>query len=367
MKRLLLFFFLWLPLFSQAQVLTDSSLRQTILHALDHLYNFEFTEAEPYIRQLEVRYPQHPVGPVLKAVQLQWQYFPLKNNPAATGQFVAAAQKALDLCQKRLDRDENDAEAVFFALTAHGYLALKYNNEHEQMKAVNESRRAYGYMKDGFNLMDKNPEFYFTTGLYNYYVERYPMEHPIVKPLMIFFQDGDMALGIRQMEIAIKRALFTRAETSYYLSHIFLKYETQPNNALKYLGPLTAKYPKNPLYAMLHTEALLLAGQYAEAQTSLQHLKQMPYKWLGVAVATFDGMLAEKVAHDDREATIQYQNALKQPIVENYTKEYHAFANAGLARIAARAGDRQLAKTYYKKVLDTSEYKSVQREAKSFK
>lgn len=367
MKRILIYIFLLLPVVGQAQVLTDSSLRLTISKALDHIYNFEFTEAEPYIRQIQARYPQHPVGPVLKAVQLQWQYFPLKNNPAATIQFVKAATEALALCEKRLDRDENDPEAIFFALTAHGYMALKYNNEREQMKAVGESRRAYRYMKDGFDLMDKNPEFYFTTGLYNYYVERYPMDHPVVKPLMIFFQNGDMALGIRQLETAAKRGIFTRSETSYYLAHIFLKYENQPVRALTYINPLATKYVNNPFYAMLNAEALLLAGQYSEGQPALQRLRQMPYKWLYVAVATFDGLVAEKVSHNDQLAANHYQNALKQPVVENYTKEYHAFANAGLARIAARAGKREQAKSYYKKATDIAEYKSIHSEAKAFK
>ncbi|MEZ0611599.1 hypothetical protein ACAW74_24015 [Fibrella sp. WM1] len=47
------------------------------------------------------------------------------------------------------------------------------------LKAVGESRKAYVYMKDGFQLMDKNVEFYFSTGLYNYYVERYPIGHSV--------------------------------------------------------------------------------------------------------------------------------------------------------------------------------------------
>lgn len=367
MKRILLLIYLLLPVIGQAQVLTDSSLRQTILNALEHLYNFEFTEAEPYIRQLQTRYPQHPVGFVLKAAELQWQYFPLKGNAAATAQFVEAATKALELCEKRLDHDENDAEAIFYALTAHGYMALKYNNEHEQMKAVSESRRAYRYMKDGFKLMEKNPEFFFTTGLYNYYVERYPIDHPVVKPLMIFFQNGNMPLGIRQLETATKRGMFTRAESNYYLAHIFLKHENQPDYAFSYLKPLIAKYPANPLYTMLDTEALLLMGQYAEAQPALQHLRQMPYKWLNVAIATFDGMMAEKASHNDREAAGHYQNALKQPVVDNYTKEYHAFAYAGLARIAARTGNHEQAKAYYKKATETGEYALIHLEAKAFR
>ena len=53
----------------------------------------------------------------------------------------------------------------FSALTAHSYLASLYNNKSESLKAVGESKKAYNYLRDGFVLIGKNPDFYFTTGL----------------------------------------------------------------------------------------------------------------------------------------------------------------------------------------------------------
>ena len=117
---------------------------------------------------------------------------------------------------------------------------------------------------------------------------------------------------------------------------------------------------------MAHAEALLMAGRYAEARPYVQRLKQMPNKLVPLAVNTFEGMLAEQAEKNDKEATEYYQAALKLPFNEPYTKEYYAFSYAGLARIAARANDRNLAKSYYKKALNFGQYKSLIREAKSF-
>ncbi|WP_460980865.1 hypothetical protein [Spirosoma fluminis] len=346
--------------------MTDSNVQQTVLKTLDHIYNLEFNEADNLTRQLRARFPQHPVGPILRATQLELQYLPLHENKAATAQFIQAANQGLDLAKKLLDKNEDDPEGVFFALTAHSYLASFYNNQGESLKAVSESKKSYSYLKDGFKLMDKSPDFFFTTGLYNYYVERYPMDHPIVRPFMIFFDDGDMTLGLKQMDTAAKKSLFMRAVANYYLAHILIKHEIQPGRAALYTKYLADKYPNNPLFGMVNAEALLLAGRYAEARPYVQRLRQMPDKLVPPAVNTFDGMLAEYADKDDKAAAEFYQLALKQKFNDPYTKEYHAFAYAGLARIAARTNDRNLAKMYYKKALAIGEYKALIREAKAY-
>jgi tetratricopeptide (TPR) repeat protein len=368
MKRFL-FILLLLPITPiRAQVLTDAAMRQTILQTLDAIYGYDFATADATIRQFRAHYPHHPAGPMLRASALIWGNIPLKDSKPATEQFVQAANQTLDLAKKLLEKDKNDPEGVFFALTAHGYLALKSNNEGQLMRAVGEAQRAYGYMKQGFDLTEQNPEFYSTTGLYNYYAIRYPADHPIVKPAMIFFKSGDMVLGLKQLEIATRRGVFTANETRFYLAHIFLEHESQFGRAAAVLKQLVDRYPNNPVFLMRYTETQLLLGQYDAARPLLQRLKQLNHpKLLAMPILVFDGLLAEKEAQNDQTATAHYQTALKLPYIEAYTKEYHAMAYAGLARIAARANNRQLARSFYKKAADIGEYKSLWKEARAFR
>jgi Tfp pilus assembly protein PilF len=183
---------------------------------------------------------------------------------------------------------------------------------------------------------------------------------------MIFFQDGNMALGLQQMDVASKRAVFTRIETSYYLANIFLKHENQPGRALPYLKFLTEKYPNNPLFWMRYAETLLLLGRYAEARPVVARLRQFPNRMLVLALHVFDGLLAERADGSDKAAAEQYRAALPLKGYHAYTAEYQSFANAGLARIAARANQRDQARAYYKKVLEVTEYVGLQREARAF-
>ena len=368
MKRIhLLLLFVLTPFLAPAQILTDPAAQQTVAKALDHIYNYEFAEAAPYIRQIQTKYPQSPIVPVLRSLTLQWQYLPISSSRTVTNQYVQQVALAIQGVERMIDKNKNDPEAIFLGLTAHGYMAMKHNFDNETMKAVNESRKAYVYMKDGFDLMDKNIEFYFSTGLYNYYVERYPIDHPVVKPFMLVFKSGNMALGLKQMDVSAKRALFTRPEANYYLAHVYVKHETNFPKAVEHLDYLVDRYPKNPIFQLKYVEALLLAGRYEEGRVALQKLKKMQHKLLPAAIYTFDGIVAERLAKNDSAATMAYQAALKQPVDIAYTQEEHGLAYAGLARIAARANNRNQAKAYYKKALDVAEYKSVIREAKAYK
>ncbi len=168
------------------------------------------------------------------------------------------------------------------------------------------------------------------------------------------------------MDIATRRGVFMRTVANYYLAHILLKYESNPAKAVGYAKYLSDKYPANPLFTMNYTEALLLSGRYNEARPYIQRLKQMPDKLVPLAVNTFSGLLAEMADKKDKEATEFYEAALRLPVNVTYTKEYQAFAYAGLARIASRANNRKKADMYYKKVLSIAQYKSLLREARAY-
>jgi tetratricopeptide (TPR) repeat protein len=219
---------------------------------------------------------------------------------------------------------------------------------------------------DGFKYMERNPEFYFSSGLYNYYVIRYPEDHPIVKPVVFFFKDGNREEGLRQMDVAVRKAVFTRTESAFYLARIYLKHEQRYDKAREYMASLTQKYPNNPIFLMKHIEALLLLNKFEEAQPFLERFKKRNDKFFPIAWHTFDGLNQEKHFKNDTEAGKDYLAALRLPYDDEYTKEYHAFSYAGLARIALRAGDRKKAAAYYKKAEELAEYKSLIKEAKSF-
>lgn len=352
---------------ANAQLLNDPASLKNIQNSLDKIYNYEFDEAVQIIDQVEKKYPNHPVSYILDSFILYWKYLPIKDNPAKSKEYIQKLDQCLEAINKRYGKNSTDPEAVFYTMVARGYMAMMYNYRGEMMAAAGEGKKAYNAFVEGFKLMHKNPEFYFTSGMYNYYVEVYPEEHPIVKPLLVFFKNGDKALGLKQVDTATRVGTITKAESCYYISHIYLKYESKPEKAVAYMEKLVEMYPRNPIYLMKHLEAQLLSGKYDEAYEGVQLLRKQGTGFYPAAWRTFQGILEEKDRKNDAAAQKEYLAALKTPHDDQYTKEYHAFAYAGLARISARAGNKAKAKEYYKKCLGKAEYRSIVREAKAFK
>lgn len=360
---LVLFSFSFLT--TNAQFLKDPAAMGLVKSSIDHIYNFEFAEADKYAELIERRYPGHPVTYLLKAFSLNWKYIPIDSNKAKMAEYQRLLQQCLDATKKRYGAGSTDPEAVFFTMASHGYIALTYNYRGEFLKAVGEARKAYKSLVDGMGFVDVNPDFYFTTGLYNYYVNVYPDMYPIVKPLMIFFKKGDEAKGLQQLRLGAEKGVITMAETCYYLSHIYLAYMDRMADGLIYTSKLRYKYPGNPVYRMRYVENLIWVKRFDEAERENRSLAKYSGGLFPKGYHCFDGLIKEN-KKDDAGAKVAFEKALAVPLEMQYIKEYHAMAYAGLARIADRAGDKKLAKAHYKKCLEYAEYKRVIAEAKKY-
>jgi hypothetical protein len=367
MKRIFFILFIqFLSIPTFAQLLNDNESKQLIIKGLDKLYNYEFKEADTYFQQVKNKYSKHPVTPLLSAFQLQWQNLPIEQNTKALSQYLSLLEKCRSLAETMLNEPSKKAEAIFFLVASHGYIALVLNHKKEQVKAANEARKAYGYLKDGKQLIEKNPEFLFTSGLYNFYRIQYPETHPIVKPVMLFLDDGNKKTGMFQLEQAVQKSVFSRIEAAYYITGVNLKYESNYPKALAYSTWLFERYPNNSLYLMRHTESLIMSQKYDEALPLIQTLKKSRDKVYVLAGTLFEGLLFEKGNKNDKQAAEMYLNVVKMQPTDSYTNDYFAMAYAGLARISIRSGNQKRAEEFYKKSLDYAEYKSTISEAKKF-
>jgi hypothetical protein len=154
---------------AQDDLFKDEATVSDMDRTMQMIYNFEFDEANTMIVKLERRWPQHPSINLLKAFKTFWQHRPLLKNTKPFNYFVDQLNKTIEKCEYRFSHDEDEVEATFFSMAAYGYLAQLYADVDEDMKALGMAKNAYRYLIDGFELIDKYPEFYFSSGIYNYY------------------------------------------------------------------------------------------------------------------------------------------------------------------------------------------------------
>ena len=359
-----------LPLMSLAQpsILKNKQAYALTEQALQSIYNVDIEKSEALSQQIEQLMPNYPVNPMLDALTIRAAYYPLEPNSKEFAQMKQYLEEVARQADDILDQDEDHAEANFFALAAHGLLAMYESEDGNQMQAIGEAKSAYKYLKRGFDLKEQYPDFYFSTGLYNYYREKYPELHPFYKSFVWFFKSGDKALGLQQMKKANQESLFMGPESADYLTHIYLFYENQPQQALTYARQLVNKYPNNLYFVVNYTHAALASGNFAGIEPYIERLISSDKRYFQVVGYLFQGMLLEKRDQQWDEAEQFYIKSLSANtgIQGEEAENYRSYAYAGLARIADHEQKRPQAKSLYQKALDTAQYPPVAQEAEAY-
>lgn len=340
---------------------------EVVKKGLFYIYNTDQRKAEQYIQTVEELMPHHPVAPMMRALNTNWSSNPLETDSEAFQQLMNYLQLSLERTKNYLKRDPEDIEAVFFAMAIHGWLAQFYDEDGQTFKAFGAAKNAYHYMKTGFELLNESPEFYFSTGLYNYYRVVYPEVNPVYKSFVWFFRDGDKKLGLSQLDYASNYALFTKAEASMYLAHIYLRYEDQPEIAVKYSRRLVEMYPNNTFFKVNHAESLLAAERFDQALPLVELLLEQQKDFYRMSGEIFQGVYYEKHLANLKEAKSWYKRSMVTgenmgPRADNKK----SLACAGLARIARAEGDDEGARRYYRDALKLAQYDKVKDEAKEY-
>ncbi|MGK7392927.1 MAG: tetratricopeptide repeat protein [Candidatus Cyclobacteriaceae bacterium M3_2C_046] len=349
---------------AQETLLEQKELVVFVNKTLYQIYNFEFEPAEKNIRHLEATLGSHPGLDLLNAIYLYWKYYPVREVPGQYQAYESYLLATMEKAEVLLEQNENDVEGIFFAMAANGYLTNLYIEQGNILKGMGYAKSAYNALKKGFELKQHYEEFYFTTGLYNYYREKYPENHPAYKPLTWFFQRGDKPLGIKQLQVAYQKAVFTRVEALYYLFHIYLRYEVQPDQAFYYARDLYRDFPGNTLFQTYYVENLLAREQYIEAVELSQSLLKRSQSFYQLPGHVFMGMIREKQFNQTDRARENYETALKLAERVNLdTDHYQSMAWLGLGRLALQNNDDMAAKQALKNCLKLSQYDIVTDEA----
>lgn len=340
--------------------------KNTIKQGLQAMYNFDFKESSQQFGLIKSKYPAHPAGYLLAAMQMEWQYFPLKDYPNQSKQYSQLLEKCFSLAEGMYDKNENDLDAAFFCSASLGFLAAQEANNDNFLKAVSFAKKAYHFLKIGIEQVDKQPEFLYAAGIYHYYRIVYPELHPIVKPFMWFFMDGNKKLGLHQLDRAGKESIFVKNEALFYLPYVYNKYEGTPWVGLEINEELTYTFPDNIIYTLQRAELLTLSKKYEEAAPYLNKLIRSKNKYFEACFYTLEGMKLEN-QKDLKQAEAHYLKSTQFPFEEKFTKDIRGLSYLGLARIQLKNGHRQTAKKYVHLAEQFIEYKNSKEELERLK
>ena len=343
----------------QGQILKDSSSIKLIKRGIDFVYNFDFTNADKVSKELGRLYPGHPVNYLFTGMMTFWKNYPLVTTSPARESFEADMRKSIELCDKNKD-PSTEAEILLVNLCARGMLLLFYTDNDLSFEVFPIATSTYQCIRRSFAFTSLYSDFYFFTGIYNYFREAYPDAHPIYKTLAFLFPKGSKVKGLEDLGIVARNSIIMKAESYTFLTEIFLSYENNYSKAAIYSKSLHKIYPENPAYMGAYIKNLLLIKQYDEAEKEIISVEQMENPFLQAQVTIFKGILQEKKYRNIKQAEQLYTKGIKDiSVFRSFGDAYAAYGYFGLSRISRINGDSDNEKLYRKLALKLADFKNI--------
>ncbi len=350
---------------ADAQLFDRPDRMKLVSKGVDYIYNVQPDSADIWIEKVEQEMPDHPVVPMMRALNVLWQNIPLVTLDTVFKEFSGHLRETVRKAYKLDDGDQTHPEAIFFEMAARGLLAEYYADDDHYMKALAEASKAYDLIKKGFDLSDEIPEFLLTTGVYNYFREKYPERHPVYKPLLWFFRSGDIELGLAQIKEATRKAVLSKVEAYVYLAYIYLRYEYNPKAAQTYLFTLHKNYPNNYYISTKLLESLTAEDDFKKAPVTLMDsLRASDRPYYQMAGEAFYGLYMERIKKSDTLAIQHYRASLSAGAeILGHGEYYRGLAYLGMGRIYSQQEKKDRAIFNLEKAITETDSEEIQREA----
>lgn len=326
-----------------------------IKKALEFIYNTESKEADKIISTFV---NNDPVIDLLRAMNIRWSNFPLSYD---SEEFEKMNNILSDCSNTKKSVDIKSEHELIFINTIAKALKAMYALETGNI-TWNEAREAYKAILNGEKLIINYPDFLLTTGIYNYlrdkFPERYFLSFMVDTFAALFFKKGDSKLGLEQLIKASENSFFVKYESLLYLSHLNLRYESDPIQSRIYLEILIEQFPKNHFFNVLKIETYYWEGNINGMTSIVESYQQTRHEgFYKIAELVFKGIIEEFNYKDKEKAKILYNEAIKLggKVKNEESMVYQVLAYKGLSRLSVRA----LSKDYEKKIKEISPYLSL--------
>ena len=360
----------------KGMLLLDKDIQYELEGAVDNMYNFKYALAEKQFKSIRRRYPDHPLPYFLMGLSQWWKIVPTNIQTQQYDKlFFAYMDTTIQKAEVMYDKNEKNFEASFFLAAAYGFTARLHSERSNWRKATVASKRALEFMEKAKAGNGLSPEFLFGEALFNYYSIWIHENYPMLRPVLVFFPDGDKRLGLKQLAYVANTGFYTGTESKFFLMKIYANDEKKMEDALRLSESLALKYPDNAYFQRFYARLLFVQGYFSKAEkVSLDILnkldQQMPgYEAVSGRYASY--ILAYINQHKYRDfdkAEQYYKNSIMFAEMSNERDSgYFINSYVNLARISKEKDDLAAAKHYYEIVLQISEKKSESyKEAKEY-
>jgi hypothetical protein len=259
------------------------------------------------------------------------------------------------------DNPDYEAEYLLADMCARGMLIMYYDDNNVITEVIPLTISTYKYLRHAFDFTSVCADFYYFTGIYNYYSEAYPRIYPVYKSLARLFPPGNMETGLKELKKAASNSVVLSAESYSLLSLIYLGFENKYQESLDYSRILHEKYPENGFYRATCIRNLLLLKRYDEAEKLLMApTGGAVNKFVDAQFLILKGILHEKKYLDNEQAQKYYNDGIHEITkFGEYGDEYAAYGYFGLSRISEAGSEKHNNKAYRREAMKLASFKKI--------
>lgn len=305
------------PLAAQAEpeesvyLLEDEAFTEAAREAIELMYNQQPEASRNRLAPWLDEQPDHPLVHFWDGLELWWYILSDLENDAYDEAFIGHLELANRSADRMLRKDREHFDALVMKSLSNAFMARMYANRESWYKAFRHGRIA-------FNLLQNTTREYpaisadaaFGFGLYSYFTAYLQDEYRVVRAISWMLPAGDRELGLERLKEASEEGVFVQPEATYFLGHILLHYEEQPDRAETYLLRLREKYPGNSFFNRLLLRTYFRQERADEAAALNEEL-----------IRRYQGLVdtAESAESSDSITEQARRNAQKSTLEELYT------------------------------------------------
>jgi len=368
-KIILLIIFISLPLLSQSR-------DEQISKGIDYVYKVQFDSANSVFQSLIQQDPKDPAGYFLISMSEWWRIFINKDDFINDDLYKSKVDKCIEVCDARLDANENDEMALFYKGGAIGYRGFLYSIRENWINATSDGREGLNLLKRCLEVNPNNKDAVFGVGLYNYAYDLAISKYPFLKAMLFFFPKGDKELGLNQLKDCSENAKFSKTEALFVLCRIFLQYEKNFPEAQNYGLRLVQLYPQNPVFNRYLASSYIGLAKFNEAFPMYREMIAKgdsgvfgySSKKVKAECYYYYGYCQSHMGQPD-EALNSYQKALSLSKEADKDEEsaVQVFTALGMGIVYDQKGNHDEAVKYYDMVIKMKDIDNSRQTAQTFK
>jgi len=369
-KKLLIF----LTIFSCYVVAQKPSYDSLVTAGINQIYSIKFTEAQKTFLLLQKEYPKHPAGKFFLAMIDWWRIILSEENEEQDERFYEKIEETVDFCDQILEENKYNVDALFFKGGAIGFRGRLSVMRKSWLSAADDGREALPLVEQAHKLDPNNVDVKLGFGIYNYLAAVIPEQYPLVKPLLMFFPEGNKELGLSQLKDAARIGKYSSNEAKYILVTFFYYFEKDYESAEAYSRQLLSTFPDNPVFERWLGRIAVRKGEWTKADSVFRDViskadknyngynTPMVRREAEYYVGTY---LKNQGKYDD--ALSHYKKCIAESKKIDKDEESGFQINATLASgiILETKGKYKEAKKYYEAVLDMREFRESHKQAES--